>query len=102
MEKGGWVYILTNRPRGTLYTGVTANLPQRMETHRAEQGSGQAMDLESRCRAGENDDNLEADPGGRPVPRSSSGCCRQTGAALEGFRHFLALNTDVEIRNLGA
>jgi len=39
MGKGGWVYILTNRPRGTLYTGVTANLPQRMETHRAGQGS---------------------------------------------------------------
>ncbi len=39
MERGGWVYILTNRPRGTLYTGVTAHLPQRMEMHRAGQGS---------------------------------------------------------------
>ena len=23
MEKGGWVYIMTNRPNGTLYVGVT-------------------------------------------------------------------------------
>jgi putative endonuclease len=28
------VYILTNRPRGTLYTGVTSNLPQRVAQHR--------------------------------------------------------------------
>ena len=23
-EKGGWVYIITNRPNGVLYTGVTS------------------------------------------------------------------------------
>ena len=28
------VYILTNRPRGTLYIGVTSNLPQRVAQHR--------------------------------------------------------------------
>ena len=28
------IYILTNRPRGTLYTGVTSNLPQRIHQHR--------------------------------------------------------------------
>jgi len=28
------VYILTNRPRGTLYIGVTSNLPQRIAQHR--------------------------------------------------------------------
>jgi len=32
--KGGWVYILTNRPNGTLYVGVTANLARRMQEHR--------------------------------------------------------------------
>lgn len=36
MEKGGYVYILTNRPDGTLYVGVTSNLPQRMAQHRDE------------------------------------------------------------------
>ena len=25
----GWVYIMTNRPNGTLYIGVTDNLPRR-------------------------------------------------------------------------
>ena len=39
MEKDGWVYILANRPGGKIYTGVTANLPLRMEQHRAGQGS---------------------------------------------------------------
>ena len=28
------VYIMTNRPNGTLYTGVTSNLPQRVWQHR--------------------------------------------------------------------
>jgi len=32
--RGGWVYILTNRPYGTLYIGVTSNLPQRAYQHR--------------------------------------------------------------------
>ena len=35
MTKGGHVYILTNRPRGTLYIGVTANLEKRLAEHRA-------------------------------------------------------------------
>jgi putative endonuclease len=26
---GGWVYILTNRSNGVLYTGVTSNLARR-------------------------------------------------------------------------
>jgi putative endonuclease len=29
-----WVYILTNRPNGILYTGVTSNLPRRIWEHR--------------------------------------------------------------------
>ena len=30
-----WVYILTNRPHGILYIGVTTNLPRRAHEHRA-------------------------------------------------------------------
>ncbi|HXR87508.1 MAG TPA: GIY-YIG nuclease family protein [Stellaceae bacterium] len=26
MSRGGWVYIMTNKPRGTLYIGVTSDI----------------------------------------------------------------------------
>ena len=32
--RGGWVYILTNRPNGTLYVGVTGDLARRIWEHR--------------------------------------------------------------------
>jgi len=32
--KGGWVYIMTNRPNGTLYVGTTADLARRAWEHR--------------------------------------------------------------------
>jgi putative endonuclease len=32
--KGGWVYLLTNRPNGTLYVGVTNDLVRRIWEHR--------------------------------------------------------------------
>ncbi|HLY45100.1 MAG TPA: GIY-YIG nuclease family protein [Stellaceae bacterium] len=31
----GWVYMTTNRPNGTLYLGVTDNLPRRAWEHRS-------------------------------------------------------------------
>jgi putative endonuclease len=32
---GGWVYILTNRPNGILYVGVTSDLVRRIYEHRS-------------------------------------------------------------------
>ncbi|HEY0625407.1 MAG TPA: GIY-YIG nuclease family protein [Allosphingosinicella sp.] len=37
--RGGWVYMLANRYRGTIYTGVTAQLPRRVWQHREGSGS---------------------------------------------------------------
>jgi putative endonuclease len=34
MQKGGWVYIMTNRRNGTLYLGVTSDLARRAWQHR--------------------------------------------------------------------
>jgi putative endonuclease len=31
---GGWVYIVTNKPRGTLYVGVTSDIRRRAWEHR--------------------------------------------------------------------
>lgn len=37
--RGGWVYILTNKPRGVLYVGVTADISRRLWQHRNGLGS---------------------------------------------------------------
>src|ERR1044071_1118533 len=42
MSKGGYVYILTNQPNGTLYLGVTNDLVRRVFEHR-EAGTSPAM-----------------------------------------------------------
>ena len=36
---GGWVYIMTNGPHGTLYIGVTSSLSDRIMAHREGRGS---------------------------------------------------------------
>jgi putative endonuclease len=41
MQRGGWTYIMTNKPRGVLYVGVAANLVQRVAQHR--EGGGSAF-----------------------------------------------------------
>lgn len=35
----GFVYILASKRNGTLYTGVTSNLPWRLRAHREGKGS---------------------------------------------------------------
>ncbi|WP_404340068.1 GIY-YIG nuclease family protein [Sphingomonas sp. MMS12-HWE2-04] len=37
--RGGWVYIMADRYRGTLYVGVTVNLAARVHQHRTGDGS---------------------------------------------------------------
>jgi len=37
--KGGWTYIMTNRARGVLYVGVTADIAARVWQHRNGEGS---------------------------------------------------------------
>ena len=37
--RGGWLYIMTNKPQGVLYTGVTAHLAARVQQHRTGRGS---------------------------------------------------------------
>jgi putative endonuclease len=36
---GGWTYILTNKPFGVLYVGVTADIAERVLAHREGRGS---------------------------------------------------------------
>ena len=38
--KAGYVYILTNKPMGVLYIGVTSDLPGRIEQHRTHAVAG--------------------------------------------------------------
>jgi putative endonuclease len=37
--QGGWVYIMADRYRGTMYTGVTADLAARIRQHKTGEGS---------------------------------------------------------------
>ena len=39
MMRGGWLYMMADRYRGTIYTGVTADLPRRSYQHRTGAGS---------------------------------------------------------------
>ncbi|OYY77578.1 MAG: excinuclease ABC subunit C [Sphingomonas sp. 28-62-20] len=37
--KGGWVYIMADHYRGTMYVGVTSHLAARIDQHRSGDGS---------------------------------------------------------------
>lgn len=39
MERGGWVYIMADRYRGTIYIGVTSDIAARVFAHREGRGS---------------------------------------------------------------
>jgi putative endonuclease len=39
MARGGWVYIMADRYRGTLYIGVTSDIAARVWAHREGRGS---------------------------------------------------------------
>ena len=39
MPRTGVIYILASQRNGTLYTGVTSDLPARLEQHRTDRGS---------------------------------------------------------------
>jgi putative endonuclease len=39
MARGGWIYIMADRYRGTLYIGVTSDLAARVRSHREGRGS---------------------------------------------------------------
>ena len=41
--RNGYVYILTNKPYGTLYIGMTSNLSERLMQHRSGTGSDFTM-----------------------------------------------------------
>ncbi len=43
MEKGGYTYILSNKPRGVVYIGVTSDIAARMMQHRTGKGSAFAQ-----------------------------------------------------------
>jgi putative endonuclease len=38
-HQGGWVYIMADRYRGTMYVGVTANIAARIAQHQTGDGS---------------------------------------------------------------
>ncbi|RXR27245.1 GIY-YIG nuclease family protein [Sphingobium fluviale] len=38
-KQGGWVYMMADRYRGTMYVGVTSDLPTRIYQHRGGTGS---------------------------------------------------------------
>ena len=44
-RQGGWVYIMADRYRGTIYVGVTSHLAARIHQHR----SGDGSDFCARC-----------------------------------------------------
>lgn len=95
--RGGHLPSAARFGRGLPQLGATASpaIPRRnrlaVEPPRSRSGSGQAMDHERWCRAGEIDDDLEADSGGRPDARLASRSGRQASPPLERIRAMLAI-----------
>jgi len=59
-DLGGYVYIMANRKNGTLYTGVTSDIAQRVAQHREGTGSKFAADHDaSRLVYVETHENIE-------------------------------------------
>ena len=59
--RGGWVYLLASRYRGTIYTGVTSNLAARAYQHKAGTGSAFARKYGvNRLVYAEHHDDIEA------------------------------------------
>ena len=48
-KRGGWVYIMAGHYRGTMYVGVTSNLPARIYQHRQGIGSDYCAKRDLRC-----------------------------------------------------
>ncbi|MGE0651476.1 MAG: GIY-YIG nuclease family protein [Alphaproteobacteria bacterium] len=59
---GGWVYVMTNKPNGTLYVGVTADIARRAHEHRSGmvEGFTQQYGLKRLVYAERHDDIREA------------------------------------------
>jgi hypothetical protein len=53
-QRGGYVYILASRRNGTLYIGVTSDIPARMTAHREGRGSAFVKSTASSCSFGVN------------------------------------------------
>ncbi len=64
--QGGWVYIMTNRPNGVLYVGVTSNLARRAWEHRegVAEGFTKRYGLKHLVYAERHDDIAYCDPTG--------------------------------------
>ena len=82
--RGGWVYIVTNRPNGTVHVGMTADIARPALEHRDGAVDGSPGVLVPRCHPGlvPGSRPPQCDPGGtlrflgHSGPRNKSGVTR--------------------------